>query len=206
MPARLTLTKLPKSIKYNNFEPNYNISPSQKYLIIIKEDNKFKIKLAKWGIQRDFTNQPLINARSEKIAENKTFGPLIEKNRCLVLADSFIEWIDENNHKQPYRIMQKDEKVFAIAGVYEIIGNEIFVAILTCDSNNLLKQIHPRMPVIIKSENWQNYFEKNYSHFLTPAGSEELKYYKINPKINNPKNNNEELLKEYKQKNLFESI
>jgi len=74
-----------------------------------------------------------------------------------VPVDGFFEWkaIKEQKAKQPYAIAMKDRTAFGIAGVWENWkqpGSSEWIrtfAVITTDANELVADIHDRMPVIL---------------------------------------------------------
>ena len=73
---------------------------------------------------------------------------------CIVPVDGFFEWraIKGARAKQPYAIAMKDGSPFGLAGLWENWKNpntgewERTFAIVTVPSNELVAQIHDRMP------------------------------------------------------------
>ena len=85
---------------------------------------------------------------------NRLSGHPFKKHRCLVLADGFYEWDKKGSKRVPYRVMLKDEKPFAFAGICDYWkdkeGKELkSFSIITTDANELIAKIHDRMPVIL---------------------------------------------------------
>ncbi|MEO6047359.1 MAG: SOS response-associated peptidase, partial [Candidatus Kapaibacterium sp.] len=97
----------------------------------------------------------VINARIESIAEKKPyFRGAFHSARCAILADGFYEWKKVRGGKQPYRITLKDGGVFAFAGLWSHVntgdGSErATCAIITVEPNELMSDIHNRMPAIL---------------------------------------------------------
>ena len=60
----------------------------------------------------------MINARSESATQKAAFKEALGRRRCLVPADSFYERKAEDGVKQPYRIMLRDERLFALANIH----------------------------------------------------------------------------------------
>jgi putative SOS response-associated peptidase YedK len=77
--------------------------------------------------------------------------------RCIVPVDGFFEWkaIKGQRAKQPYAIAMKDGAPFGIAGIWEnwkepASGEWIRTfAVITTDANEMVVDIHDRMPVIL---------------------------------------------------------
>jgi putative SOS response-associated peptidase YedK len=70
--------------------------------------------------------------------------------------------------------------------------------IITTTPNELMAQLHNRMPVILDSEcfNWWMMGPKDeVGQLLVPCPSEELEAYPISRQVNNPRNEGPELLR-----------
>jgi putative SOS response-associated peptidase YedK len=86
-----------------------------------------------------------------------TFRDAYRRRRCIVPVDGFFEWkaIKGQKAKQPYAIAMKDGAPFGIAGIWENWkepGSGEWIrtfAIITTDANELVADIHDRMPVIL---------------------------------------------------------
>src|SRR5262249_20982247 len=91
-----------------------------------------------------------------------TFRDTYRLRRRIVPVDGFFEWkaIKGQKAKQPYAIAMKDGAPFAIAGIWEnwkepASGEWIRTfAIITTDANELVAEIHDRMPVILAREDY----------------------------------------------------
>jgi putative SOS response-associated peptidase YedK len=147
---------------------NPNASPTQK-LLVMTSNNKEEIQFYHWGLMMPWAKElkemsKLFNLRSETLLEKPVFGNLLQKQRCLVIADAFYEWKKEDKLKTPYRITVGDAKIFCFAGVWnqwKNSGGVLFhtFTIITTQPNNLIKSIHDRMPVILDEKNekyWLN--------------------------------------------------
>jgi putative SOS response-associated peptidase YedK len=134
-------------------KPRYNAAPSQDLPVVLSESPK-QVSIARWGFEPAWTvgkgTKALINARAETVAEKPTFRKSFEGRRCLVLADSFFEWRRHGREKVPYRILLEGGKPFAMAGIWRRgkDGTPGF-AIITTEANEVVAQIHHRMPVIL---------------------------------------------------------
>ena len=137
----------------------YNAAPSQR-LPIITNAAPGQIQLMSWGLvpswSRDAASVPRpINTRAEILAEKPSFRQLLDRRRCLVLADSFYEWQVTAAGKVPHRILLRDEQPFAFAGLWDELldrgTGELHptFAIVTNELNALMVSIHNRMLVIL---------------------------------------------------------
>jgi putative SOS response-associated peptidase YedK len=99
----------------------------------------------------------MINARAETAAEKPSFRNAFAMRRCLVVADGFYEWRKTGKGKVPVFITLKSKRLFGLAGPYEYWtapdGQEIRTCtIITTNSNDLVRPMHDRMPVILPED------------------------------------------------------
>ena len=146
--------------------PRFNVAPTQMAPIIRinSESENRSFDMLKWGMMPRWLKipKPLINVRSETIADKPTFRKSFKQRRCLVPATGFYEWQKLGSTKQPFHIFRRDEKLFAFAGIWDRFKDkngepfEAF-AILTTEPNDVVAAIHNRMPVILNKtgcERW----------------------------------------------------
>lgn len=192
------------------FNPSYNISPTQEVVSIIGDDAR-KLILMQWGLIPSWANDPafgkrMINARAETITEKPSFKNSFKKYRCLVLADGFYEWRKQGKKKNPVYIYLKSRKPFGFAGIYNTMEssdgeNITSCAIITTEANSMLKTVHNRMPVIISKEdeaiwlNCKDYNSDKLLPMLTYFSSEKMMMHDVSTIVNSPANNSEDCIK-----------
>ena len=193
---------------------NYNAAPSQRLPVITNADPG-RIQLLNWGLLpswvKDVKAAPKpINARAETLAEKPSFRQLLQRRRCLVLADSFYEWQQTTPKakapKTPHRILLRDEQPFAFAGLWDEWADRTTgevvptFTIITTEPNSLMAQLHNRMPVILPSRDaelaWLDDGVPAAAHqeLLLPYPTEAMKEYIITPLVNSPTNNTASVL------------
>src|SRR5438270_268036 len=87
----------------DDYAPHFNIAPTQLVLTLIEGHEP---RMLRWGLvpfwSKDLSQgAKMINARAESIADKPAFKRLLEKRRCLILADGFYEWKREGKNKTP---------------------------------------------------------------------------------------------------------
>ena len=198
----------------STLDVNYNISPSTINPVIIRNSPN-KVVLMKWGLIPFWAKDPkvgykTINARAEDIQNKPVFRKPIRTQRCLVPATGFFEWkklrLEEKEEKFPFYISIKDRDLFSFAGVYDVWkdaeGKEIYsYSIITTSSNEAMKNIHERMPVILKQDKEDFYLDKTSSldkilKLLTPYEASEILSWPVSKHVNNPGNNSSDLIKQ----------
>jgi putative SOS response-associated peptidase YedK len=188
----------------------YNIAPGQNILTVIHDGKKNRLGPLRWGLVPSWARDKkigskLINARAETIQEKASFKSAFTKRRCLIISDGFYEWKKENGSKQPYRIHLQHERLFAFAGLWEKWrspqGENLFTCtIITTEPNSVMKQIHNRMPVILRREaeqSWINPATRNpgfLQQLLKPYPAEQMDMYAVSTGVNNPRYDEPELI------------
>jgi putative SOS response-associated peptidase YedK len=204
----------------SDLAPRYNISPGQEISAIVIDEGKKIIKL-KWGLIPEWAKDPsiankLINARAETIAEKPSFRNSFKRRRCLILADGFYEWKKQGKEKIPVYIKRKNGEPFLLAGIYDFWKNSEgrtvgTCAVITTEANSLIKNIHPRMPAIIRKEDHTLWLDcarddgQMLLTFLKPYDAGEMEMYEVSPAVNSPKNEGSSLIDpdDFAEKNLF---
>jgi len=194
-----------------NVRPRYNAAPSQE-ILVIRENHKTgerSLDLIKWGLIPYCCADPKggrkpINAKAESVSRLPTFKDAYTQRRCIVPVDGFFEWraIKGARAKQPYAIAMKDGSPFGLAGLWENWRNpktgewERTFAILTVPSNELVGQIHDRMPAILEPGSYERWLrvEPDPHDLLITYPSEPMKLWPISVRVNTPDNDDPSLL------------
>jgi putative SOS response-associated peptidase YedK len=119
-------------------------------------------------------------------------------------VDGFFEWraIRGARAKQPYAIAMKDGSPFGLAGLWENWRNpstgewERTFAIITVPSNELVGQIHDRMPAILEPATYDRWLgiEPDPCDLLITYPSEPMTIWPISTRVTSPKNDDSSLL------------
>lgn len=188
-----------------HYERSFNIAPGQEVLAIIHDGTKRRAGKIRWGLVPSWAKNEkigyrMINARSETAHEKPSFKNLMAQKRCLIIADSFYEWKDQ----QPYRIQVKERKLFAFAGLWdkwEKGGKKIFTCtILTKKANQTIQNLHHRMPIILPQDMEDQWTQPTFQHpkkmklFLDQIVDTEFHYYPVSTYVNKASNNGRECI------------
>ncbi len=192
-----------------DFYPRYNIAPSQTAPVIINVDGTRVLDLYRWGLIPSWAKDrkigyKMINARCETVGDKPAYRGLVNKRKCVVLADGFYEWKKEKDEKSktPMRIFLKSEEPMAFAGLWDewrdAEGQLLrSYTILTTSANPLLNEIHDRMPVIIRPEMMDSWLDpgvdiKEMEEVFEPYPDQEMAYYPVSKLVNSPRNDGPE--------------
>ncbi|WP_408009421.1 SOS response-associated peptidase [Pseudalkalibacillus sp. A8] len=183
--------------------PRYNIAPSQEILAIVSNGEKRRAGFLKWGLVPFWARDPsighkLINARAETVPEKPSFKHAFNKRRCLIPTNGFFEWKKDGNHKQPKYIKMKDDKPFAFAGLWEKWKDDKGMPVHTCTilttkPNELMEDIHNRMPVILPKEDYSRWLQwdgekEALIDMMKPFSASEMMAYDVPTIVNSPRN------------------
>ena len=189
---------LPKVKFEGDLRTSFNIAPTQQaYVITNNVSNNLQTML--WGLVPGWSkegkpNGALINARMETLLEKPSFREPFLYHRCLVPADSFYEWRNMGGVKKPFRIRGNDEDLLFFAGIHSVWKTMLKTfSIITTEPNAEMKQIHTRMPVILRTEAEREVWLANdtsedtllYMCQTPPDGL--LKMYRVSEKVNSVK-------------------
>ncbi|MEI4770623.1 SOS response-associated peptidase [Psychrobacillus sp. FJAT-51614] len=198
------------SMEEEFYTPSFNIAPSQQVVAIINDGKNNRMGPLKWGLVPPFAKDEkigykMINARSETVDEKPSFRQAFLKRRCLIPMDSFYEWKTNSDGKVPMRIKMKSDEVFTVAGLWEIWkapnGKKTYTCtLLTTEANTLMKDIHHRMPVILKRENEKEWLDSSLQDkeelksLLVAYDASLMEAFPVSSEVNSPKNNHIGLL------------
>ncbi len=191
--------------------PRYNIAPTQPVAVIANNASN-KLDYFVWGLIPSWAKDPeigsrMINARADTLAEKPSFRSAYHRRRCLIPASGFYEWKAEPGAKSktPMYITMASGKPFAFAGLWELWqpkdGSQVFsCTIITTEPNEMMAQIHNRMPVSLPPETYSLWLDPNdrrpdeLNGLLRPYPAEEMVAYPVSRQVNSPNNDAPELI------------
>ena len=164
---------------------NTNARPTQRLPIILNSDPS-QIVMAHWGypIHIGKTEKELINIRAESIETKPFFKRASQQYRCIILADGFYEWKQEDGGKHPYRLTV-DFRPIAFAGIYKWqqkkLSDELlsFFSIITVRANDFMRDIHDRMPVILERGHEKEWLSSPESSALLKPFAKSMKAERV---------------------------
>jgi putative SOS response-associated peptidase YedK len=198
-----------------NFEADWNKPPTAPMLVAIRSvDGKRTPKMMRWGLLPHWAKDEKIaystfNARAEEFTGKPAFRDAWKRGqRCLVVTDGFYEWkkLDpQGKEKQPYAIAMADDGQMVMAGLWAKwkdpkSGDEIqSCTILTTGSNEVMAELHDRMPVILDKTDWPKWLgeepatDEELLAMLRPSPDQVLKVWPVDKKVGNVRNRGAEL-------------
>ncbi|HXW35588.1 MAG TPA: SOS response-associated peptidase [Acidimicrobiales bacterium] len=211
-------------------EPSWNIAPSLDILAVraprpdpdappkTGEHPQREISALLWGLVPYWAKSPtignrIINLRSETLTEKASFKGILERHRCLVLADGFYEWRHPPGTRKrgiPFFFQRSDGEPMTFAGLWDTWRDRTRLddpdavlrtcTIITTAANKDVSDIHDRMPVLVEErdiDRWLDRYEKDPAHILdilAPSKAGVLMRHPVSREVNNPDNDGPELI------------
>ena len=195
------LYRLTGSSPASNFEPLYNIAPTENSCVVRVKSGERELASLRWGLvpfwAKDLKiGSRMINAQSETATTKPAFRDAFKVRRCLVVADAFYEWPTRTT---PRLITLKDNEPFSFAGLWESWrpkdGERVETfTILTCPPNEFMVRIHNRMPVMLAQDAWSTWLGETgatpdqLQTLCKPFPSERMTSWAVSPRVGNVKN------------------
>ncbi len=194
--------------RFFDFQPNYNVAPSQDVLTVFREGDRNVPGLCRWGFLPPWAKTPsegfkMINARAETLAEKPSFREAFRYRRCLVIADGFFEWKREGTAREPYYLRLASRQPFGFAGLYSdwtsLEGESLRTAtIITTEANALVRPLHDRMPAIVPADKQERWLDPGIHSpvqlmpILAPYPADQMECYGVSRQVNSVKVNSPE--------------
>jgi putative SOS response-associated peptidase YedK len=181
--------------------PRYNVAPSQLVPVVgAKADGRRGMSMFKWGLVPHWENDPTagyrpVNAKAETVATTPMFRDAFARKRCLMVACGFYEWTGPKKARVPIHYRIKDGEPFAFAAVWDRWGGAaepLFTcALLTTTPNDLVREVHDRMPVILPDEAYDAWLDPKADPggllgLLKPYPADAMVASPANPALNKP--------------------
>lgn len=196
-------------------QPSWNAAPSQDLPVVLERaDEGRRLQNLTWGLVPHWAHdakRPMINARSETLTEKPSFKGAARRHRCLIPANGYYEWQEENGSKQPWFLSAgDDDPVMGFAGIYDAWRNPNSsgdddewlrsFAIITRSAPDALGHIHDRSPVVVPPDMWSDWLDpvattdSHVAHLLDMIPPPRLHPRKVGRAVGNVRNNNPALI------------
>lgn len=199
------------------FQLNPNVSPGDQALVITDAQPN-KVQMMTFGFTPHWAKKRtyVINARSEGdhnkendpkytgakgIISKPMFRKAIRSQRCLIIADAFVEGTTKEKLSKPYLVYRSEKKrPFALAGIWDewvdVKTGELTkgFAILTTPPTPLMQRIpHHRSPLVLTQEEEKEWINTNLNldevtAMLNPFDDSDYNAYPISSDIKASRN------------------
>lgn len=193
-----------EEIPPSEYQPRYNIAPTDRHWIVRLRYEDRQLLPAKWGLVNTWAKDAKraarqINARAETLSTNAAFRDAFQKRRCVVPADGYYEWTGSGQARQPYWFHRSDGGILLFAGLYEswqpAPGEwQRTFTVVTTEPNRVVSSIHDRMPVILAEDVVDGWLDPRredveaLKDLLVPAPDDLLVPLAVSQRVNSVKN------------------
>lgn len=201
---------------------SFNVAPTSRVLGIVNSTGGPSVVSFSWGLVPRWAPDAsraasLINARIETVAEKPSFRDLVAQHRCVIPMDGYFEWKEQLRHdamkpiKQPFYFSARSQSRFSHQGVLAVAGlwtawkdpnqsngQVVHTAVaLTTDANDMVSQVHHRMPVLLDRSGVANWLDdKNINPLaqIQVVDNDALVVCSVSTKVNSSRNNGSDLI------------
>ena len=201
---------------------SFNVAPTSRVLGIVNSTGGPSVVSFSWGLIPRWAPDvsraaSLINARIETVAEKPSFRDLVAQHRCVIPMDGYFEWKEQLRHdamkpiKQPFYFSAHSQSRFSHQGVLAVAGlwtawkdpnqsngQVVHSAVaLTTDANDMVSQVHHRMPVLLDRSGVANWLDdKNINPLaqIQVVDNDALVVCAVSTKVNSSRNSGSELI------------
>lgn len=183
-----------------NFEPRYNVCPTQTIDVITQFEGEKARSLSqmRWGLVPSWWKKTLkdlpatFNARAESVAEKPMFRSAFKNKRCIIPASGYYEWTGEKGHKQPHYFTRRHGGIIGIAGLWEAWNptGKPEDMLLSCTmivgpANDFVSAFHDRMPIILEQDQFTDWLNaKSGTEVLRLAANDLLQQRPVSTRVN----------------------
>lgn len=180
-----------------NLPARYNICPTDTIDVVIEREGKRELMPMRWGLVPSWWKKTAkeapatFNARAETVVEKPTFRSAFMRNRCLIPASGYYEWLKTPTGKQPYYYTARDGSPLTFAGLWDEWKDiETGQPLMSCtmivtNANDLAATVHDRMPVLLQPRDFDRWLAVTAgTELLRPAPSNYLQVWSVSRRVN----------------------
>lgn len=180
------------------FEPDYNISPGSLMPAVYEEDGERKVYNFQWGLipedaDAEREGKEHYEAKSEEIEDDAWLKQCFKERRCIIPANGFYKWKTSEKKSTPFYVRLLSQEVAGFAGLYSVweseSGRDVYsFTLLTTEANALVQPVDDRMPVILRSKDYDTWLDKDtdlasLKNLLRPLGLTEMAVNRVSEKV-----------------------
>jgi len=181
-----------------NLQAHYNVAPTDVVNVVkLAAGGSTELVSMRWGLVPWWWKKALkelpasFNARAESVADRPMFRDAFRRNRCVIPASGYYEWLKRPDGRQPYFISAADGGVLSFAGLWDRWKNPetgepvISCTIIVTDANALTRPIHDRMPVVLDKADIGRWLSGEAgTELLKPAAEDRLRMWPVSRRVN----------------------
>lgn len=148
-----------------NSDKSYDtVYPKSSVPVVLRVGGEEMFANFQWGIHPMWAkvkSMILTNTKSEEVFNKPTWTNSFRRRRCLMPAEAFYEPATVDGKKYQMRFVLKSGSPFSFAALWEKTDRwgepRNCCSLLTSEPNDLVGEIHGRMPVILRPDQYDTY-------------------------------------------------
>ncbi len=180
------------------FEADYNISPGSLLPAVYEEDGERKIYNFQWGLipkdaDDELEGKENYEARVEDMEDDEWLEECFKQRRCIIPANGFYKWKTTEKKSTPFYVRLLSAEIAGFAGLYSVweseSGRDVYsFTLLTTEANALVQPVDDRMPVILRSKDYDSWLNEEadteeLKTSLKPLGLTEMAVNRVSEKV-----------------------
>jgi putative SOS response-associated peptidase YedK len=160
--------------RFPDYQPHWNLAPTQTIGLIraVRHGSTIERLLgpARWSLVPPWEKTLTLpystfNARAEKVGTTRTFRGALAHQRALIPTGGYYEWVTQEGAKTPHFIASTTDTPLAFAALYSWWQQDpgstplCTATILTTDAPQARAWIHPRIPLFVAPDEWDEWLD-----------------------------------------------
>jgi len=180
-----------------NLPARYNICPTDTIDVVVERSGRRDLVPMRWSLipywwKKSAKEIPAtFNARAETVATKPMFREAFERNRCLIPASGYYEWLPTPTGKQPYYYTARGDSPLTFVGLWDEWKDiETGEPLKSCtmiitNANALAAKVHDRMPVLLQPKDFDGWLKGTAgAELLKPAPDDYLQTWPVARRVN----------------------
>lgn len=199
-------------------DSGWNVAPTDAVYVVAQREGRRQLGSMRWGLVPHWAKDPAsiqINARVETVSTKGMFRDSFARKRCLIPADGFYEWESPERGRTPHWVYRADGHPMVFAGIWatrrddETGDWQRTCSIITTAADGAIAAIHDRMPVVLTTEVWEPWLDRDLRDpetvmgLIQPIDPDSVMEHTVSRRVNAVRNNSPDLQDVVEPETLF---
>jgi putative SOS response-associated peptidase YedK len=188
------------------YKTRYNMSPTQHVPIVLHQDGERVLDEFRWGFI-PYWGKDCVNADLNTVRVNPSYRKMAETRRCIIPCNGFYYWRKLGKRMCAVRVVLPEQKMFAVAGLYEVWQDSRKEPLRTCTmmtvhANTDIREFDTRMPAILEADHIDSWLDPSVQNIdellplLRTYEQGDMSIYPVTPLVANDEHDNRECIQE----------
>lgn len=195
-----------RDVKASDLPARWNVAPTDDVYAVAASKGVRRLGTFSWGLVPGWSKGPrsgraMVNLRADTVVARPGFRRLLQTHRCVVPADGFYEWQAgvPGQPKRPVFVHSRDSRPLALAGLWSAWRDDggdwlRSCTIITAEPNELVAEVHDRMPVILPRQSWDLWLDTTVddaavvAELLVAHPADTMEMWPVSTQVNSVRN------------------